>query len=78
MSVLFRCRVEKPLLKKADRITRKLGTSTPEMVRVFLAEIARTGRIPVNLRLRADDNLVPSWESRAALLETFYDKSKAW
>lgn len=76
--MLFRCRVDKPLLTKANRITRKLGTSTPEMVRVFLAEIARTGRVPVNLQAKADDRLVGSWEQRATMIESFYGKSKAW
>jgi len=43
MNALFRCRVEQPLLKKADAVTNSLGTSTAEVVRIFVAEIARTG-----------------------------------
>ena len=58
MTVLFRCRVEKPLLTKANAVTRKLGSSTAEMFRIFVAEIARTGRVPVNLKTSANDNLV--------------------
>jgi len=58
MTVLFRCRVEKPLLTKADAVTRKLGSSTAEMFRIFVAEIARTGRVPVNLKISENDNLV--------------------
>ena len=50
MTVLFRCRVEKPLLTKANAVTKSLGTSTAEMFRVFVAEIARTGKVPVNLQ----------------------------
>jgi antitoxin component of RelBE/YafQ-DinJ toxin-antitoxin module len=57
MTVLFRCRVQKPLLSKADAVTRKLGSSTAEMFRVFVAEIARTGRVPVSLNISEDDNL---------------------
>jgi antitoxin component of RelBE/YafQ-DinJ toxin-antitoxin module len=49
MTVLFRCRVEKPLLDKANRVTSRLGTSTAEMVRIFVAQIARTGRVPLSL-----------------------------
>jgi antitoxin component of RelBE/YafQ-DinJ toxin-antitoxin module len=49
MTVLFRCRVKKSLLTKADAVTRSLGSSTPEMFRIFVAEIARTGKVPVNL-----------------------------
>jgi antitoxin component of RelBE/YafQ-DinJ toxin-antitoxin module len=57
MTVLFRCRVEKPLLAKADAVTKSLGTSTGEMVRVFVAEIARTGKVPVNLRISGNEDV---------------------
>ena len=58
MTVLFRCRVEKPLLKKAETVTKSLGTSTAEMFRIFVAEIARTGNVPVSLKTSGDDQLV--------------------
>jgi antitoxin component of RelBE/YafQ-DinJ toxin-antitoxin module len=78
MTVLFRCRVEKPLLKKVNSVTQRLGTDTGEVFRIFLAEIARTGRVPVRLTLEPDGDSVSSWEQRSATLETFYDESKAW
>jgi len=43
--VRFRCRVKKPLLDKANKVTRDLRTSTPEMVRIFLRQIAKTGKV---------------------------------
>ena len=49
MTVLFRCRIEKPLLEKANRVTTRLGTSTGEMFRIFVAQIAHTGKVPLNL-----------------------------
>jgi antitoxin component of RelBE/YafQ-DinJ toxin-antitoxin module len=58
MTVLFRCRVEEPVLTKANAVTKSLGTSTAEMFRVFVAEIARTGKVPVSLRASGDDGLV--------------------
>jgi antitoxin component of RelBE/YafQ-DinJ toxin-antitoxin module len=58
MTVLFRCRVEKPLLAKANAVTKSLGTSTAEMVRIFVAEIARTGKVPVDLNLSQSEGLV--------------------
>ena len=58
MTVLFRCRVEKPLLAKANAVTKSLGTSTAEMVRIFVAEIARTGKVPVNLNASENEDLV--------------------
>lgn len=78
MTVLFRCRVEKPLLKKANSVTQRLGTDTGEVFRIFLAEIARTGRVPVHLTLEQDGDPGSSWEKRAETLESFYDESKAW
>jgi antitoxin component of RelBE/YafQ-DinJ toxin-antitoxin module len=78
MTVLFRCRVEKPLLKKVDSVTQQLGTDTGEVFRMFLAEIARTGRVPVRLSLEPDETAVSPWEQRAETLESFYDESKTW
>ena len=78
MTVLLRCRVEKDLLAKANKVTGQLGTSIPEMIRVFLAEIARTGKVPVHLNTDADDSIAGPWAQRAATLESFYDPSKAW
>ena len=74
--MLFRVRVDEPLLAKANEVTRRLGTSTPEMVRIFLAQIARTGRVPLDLSTNFE-SLAP-WESRAKTLESFYDESKTW
>ena len=56
MSTVWRVRVDKSVLNKADRITKRLGTSTQEMVRVFLTQIARSGKVPLNLD--TDDDLV--------------------
>ena len=79
MTVLFRCRVRKPLLDRANQVTKKLGTSTPEMVRIFLTQIAATGKVPLKLDPKGEsDSLAGPTAYRAALLESFYDKSKAW
>jgi addiction module RelB/DinJ family antitoxin len=78
MTVLFRCRVEKPLLDRANQVTKQLGTSMPEMFRIFVAQIARTGRIPVSLQVEPEDTLAGPWSDRAAVIESFYDRSKAW
>ena len=78
MTALFRCRVEKPLLKKVNSLTQRLGTSTGEMFRIFLTEVARTGRVPVRLALEPEGDAASSWEQRAKTLESFYDESKAW
>jgi antitoxin component of RelBE/YafQ-DinJ toxin-antitoxin module len=46
---VFRCRIEKPLLDKANRVSKRLGTSTSETVRIFVTQIARTGKVPLKL-----------------------------
>jgi addiction module RelB/DinJ family antitoxin len=58
MTVLFRCRIDKPLLTRANAVTKSLGTSTAEMFRIFVAEIARTGKVPVNLQISETRELV--------------------
>jgi addiction module RelB/DinJ family antitoxin len=78
MTVLFRCRIEKPLLDEANRVAEKLGTSTSEMVRIFVTQMARTGRVPLKLNTNVQDDLAEDWQNRASMLEMFYDKSKAW
>jgi antitoxin component of RelBE/YafQ-DinJ toxin-antitoxin module len=76
MTVLFRCRVEKPLLKKANAVTKSLGTSTAEMVRIFVSEIARTGKVPVRLNTAKDDGL-PDVQRRNKIWSEL-DDTKSW
>jgi len=73
MNVLFRCRVDKPLLKKAEKVTRSLGTSTGEMFRIFLAQIARTGRVAVNLGLEKDADILPAKATHDKLMRSLDD-----
>ena len=54
MTELFRMRVEPETLAKAEQVTNSLGTTPAAMVRVFLTEIANTGRIPVTLNRPAE------------------------
>jgi addiction module RelB/DinJ family antitoxin len=72
MTVLFRCRIEKPLLEEANQVTDQLGTSTAEMFRIFVAQIARTGKVPLNLQAPMDDPIAGAWEQRTATLGGFY------
>ena len=75
MSVLFRCRIEKSLLAKANKVTGQFGTSTAEMFRIFVAQIARTGKVPLKLETQAD-NLLDT-ERRNQVLATL-DDSEGW
>ena len=40
--------------------------------------LKRTGKVPLKLDAGQDDAIAGAWEKRAATLESFYDKSKAW
>jgi antitoxin component of RelBE/YafQ-DinJ toxin-antitoxin module len=75
MTVLFRCRIEKPLLDKANKVTRQLGTSTAEMIRIFVAQIARTGKVPLKLQTQPHDLL--GVERRNQILRDL-DDSEGW
>ncbi len=66
------------MLKKVNSVTQRLGTDTGEVFRIFLAEIARTGRVPVRLALEPEETAVLPWEQRAGTLESFFDESKTW
>jgi antitoxin component of RelBE/YafQ-DinJ toxin-antitoxin module len=76
MTVLFRCRVEEPLLAKANAVTKSLGTSTAEMFRVFVAEIARTGKVPVSLTTPIEDRLVD--RQRRNKIWSELDDTQSW
>jgi antitoxin component of RelBE/YafQ-DinJ toxin-antitoxin module len=75
MTVLFRCRVEKPVLEKANRVTTQLGTSLGEMFRIFVADIARNGRVPLNLAASPEGLL--DREQRNRVLRDL-DDSEGW
>lgn len=77
MTVLFRCRVEPKLLKRAAKVAEKLGTSLPETVRIFVAEIARTGSVPLSLSTRSDAHLLINKKTRNKMLRSL-DDTETW
>jgi addiction module RelB/DinJ family antitoxin len=78
MTVLFRCRIEKRVLDQAERVAKRLGSSTSEMVRIFVTQMARSGGMPLDLSEPKDDPISRPWQERAARLESFYDSSRIW
>ena len=72
MSYLWRVRVDKEELSRANRVTKSLGTTTQEMVRVLITKIARCGHVPPELGLQNDPANTP-WEQRAQNLKSFYN-----
>jgi addiction module RelB/DinJ family antitoxin len=74
--VLFRCRVEPKLLKRATKITSELGTSLPEAFRIFVAQIARTGSLPLSLSVDSTRALVNK-QARDKMMENL-DDTQTW
>jgi addiction module RelB/DinJ family antitoxin len=70
MTVLFRCRVDPKLLKRAAKVTQELGTSLPEAVRIFVAQIARTGSVPVSLSTRTRSDVLINKAARDRIMKS--------
>ena len=77
MTVLFRCRVDPKLLKRAARVTQELGTSLPETVRIFVAQIARTGSVPLSLSTRSEPDALISKAARDKVMRSL-DDTETW
>jgi addiction module RelB/DinJ family antitoxin len=76
MTKVWRLRIDEKTLKRANRITESIGTSTQEVVRMFVSKIARTGRVPLELNAN-DDDLVLDKNRRNKLLASL-DDSEGW
>jgi|GEM_PF-1445312 len=77
MTVLFRCRVDPKLLKRAANVTEKLGTSLPEMVRIFVAEVARTGSVPLSLSTQSGREALINKAARDRIMRSL-DDTETW
>jgi addiction module RelB/DinJ family antitoxin len=77
MTVLFRCRVDPKLLKRAEKVTEKIGTSLPEAVRIFVAQIARTGNVPLSLSAKPESEALVNKGARDKIMRSL-DDTEAW
>jgi len=77
MTVLFRCRVDPKLLKRAAKVTQELGTSLPEAVRIFVAQVARTGSVPVSLSTRTGSDVLINKAARDRIMRSL-DDTETW
>jgi antitoxin component of RelBE/YafQ-DinJ toxin-antitoxin module len=74
MSTVWRVRMDNSVLSKANRVTKRLGTSTQEMVRVFVTQIANSGKVPLKLD---SNNDLPDVQRRNKILRDL-DDSEGW
>jgi len=77
MTVLFRCRVDPKLLKRAAKVTEELGTSLPEAVRIFVAQVARTGIVPVSLSTKSGPDALVNEAVRNEIMRSL-DDTETW
>lgn len=73
MTVLFRARVDKRLLRQAHSVCEKMGLDTQEAVRLFLAAVVRQRELPFKVTAQTpEDELLQPLARRAEILESFY------
>jgi addiction module RelB/DinJ family antitoxin len=73
MTVLFRARVDKRLLRQAQGICKEMGLDTQEAVRLFLAAVVRRRELPFKVSAETpEDELLQPQARRAEILESFY------
>jgi addiction module RelB/DinJ family antitoxin len=74
MTEMFRCRVDKDVLKRAHQISQQMGTSTSELVRIFLKALAKTGQLPFAPKGEsAEDEMLGPIERRREMLDYFHE-----
>jgi addiction module RelB/DinJ family antitoxin len=56
MTEMFRCRVEKSLLKSAQEVAQEMGTSTSELVRVFFKALVKQGQLPFTPKADSEED----------------------
>jgi addiction module RelB/DinJ family antitoxin len=77
MTVLFRCRMDPKLLKRAAKVTEDLGTSLPEAVRIFVAQIARTHSVPLSLSTKSEPEVLINKSARNKMMRSL-DDTETW
>jgi addiction module RelB/DinJ family antitoxin len=68
VNAVFRARVNKQLLQRAQRICQEMGLDIEDAVRLFLNELVRQRRLPFSL----DEEILQYERRRAAILDSFY------
>ena len=71
---VVRARVDSGLKNETEKVFEKLGLTTTEAIRIFLAQVKLRGGLPFDVRVPTDnrDLLLPP-SSRQAALDTVFD-----
>ena len=71
---VVRARVDSGLKKDTEKVFEKLGLTTTEAIRLFLAQVKLRGGLPFEVRIPTDNNdLLLPVSSRQSALDSLYD-----
>ena len=75
MTVLLRCRVEDRMKQAADQISQQMGTSTEELVRIFLAALVQGRKMPFLPSAETEEDEVLGPVQRRREMVEFFDEN---
>ena len=65
---MFRCRIDRRLIKQADRVARNIGTTPGEIVRLLFKQLVKRRAIPFPLQAdAAEDEAVGTPQRRSKM-----------
>jgi addiction module RelB/DinJ family antitoxin len=74
MTEMFRCRVDKELLQEAHQISKQMGTSTAELVRIFMKALVKNRTLPfVPKADTEEDEVLGPIQRRREMLDYFHE-----
>ncbi len=76
MTDIFRVRIERDLIRKANRVAEEIGTTPGEIVRMLFTQLVRQKEIPFSLSAGKKDELLDIKRRNRVLLGL--DDSEGW
>ena len=76
MTDIFRVRIERDLIRQANKVAEEIGTTPGEIVRMLFTQLVRQKEIPFNLSAGKSDELLDIKRRNRVLLEL--DDSEGW
>ena len=78
MTEIFRCRIDRRLIKKATRVAEEIGTTPGEVVRLLFTQMAKRRAIPFPLQADTPENEILSpARRRAEMLDEMHEGKPA-
>ena len=76
MTELFRCRVERKLLADATQVSREIGTSPGEIVRMLFVQLVKRRALPFSATANGTDGVIDVARRNQVLRNL--DDSEGW